>query len=92
MINSFACTETEKLFHGQKNKLPKEIQNSGLRKLIFLSQANELDELKIPPGNRLHPLTKDRKGQHAIWVNTKYRLCFRFESGNAYDAEITDYH
>lgn len=92
MILSFACPETEKLFHGQKNRLPKEIQKVGLRKLIFLSQANDLNELKIPPSNRLHPLLKERTGQHAIWVNKKYRLCFRFENGNAYDAEITDYH
>ncbi|TVP76337.1 MAG: type II toxin-antitoxin system RelE/ParE family toxin [Puniceicoccaceae bacterium] len=92
MILSFACPETEKLFNGQKNKLLKDLQRAGLRKLLFLSQANELNELKIPPGNRLHPLLKDRKEQHAIWVNTKYRLYFRFENGNAYDAEITDYH
>lgn len=92
MIQSFACKETEKLFQGQKNKLPKNIQRVALRKLLFLSQANELNELKIPPSNRLHPLLQDREGQHAIWINTKYRLCFRFENGNAYNAEIIDYH
>jgi proteic killer suppression protein len=92
MILSFACPETEKLFNGQKNKLPKDLQKVGLRKLIFLSQANNLNELKIPPSNRLHPLLNERKGQHAIWVNKMYRLCFRFEDGNAFDAEITDYH
>ena len=92
MIVSFACPETEKLFNGQKNRLPKEIQSVGLRKLIFLSQANNLDELKVPPSNHLHPLIRKRKGQHAIWINKKYRLCFRFKNSNAYDAEITDYH
>lgn len=58
----------------------------------MLSQANELDEMKTPPGNRLHPLLKKRRGQHAVWINKKYRLCFHFENGDAYDVEITDYH
>lgn len=92
MIASFACSETEKLFLGKRNKLPQELQRVGLRKLLFISQAVELNELKIPPSNRLHPLLKERKGQHAIWINQQYRVCFRFENGNAYEVEITDYH
>jgi proteic killer suppression protein len=92
MIESFACKQTEKLFNGEANKLPKALQRVGLRKLLMLGQANTLEEMKFPPGNRLHPLLKERDGQHAVWVNQKYRLCFRFENGNAYDVEITDYH
>jgi len=92
MIEDFACQQTGKLFNGEKNKLPKALQRVGLRKLLMLSQANTLEEMKFPPGNRLHPLLNDRDGQHAVWVNQKYRLCFRFEHGNAYDVEITDYH
>lgn len=92
MIDSFACKQTEKLFNGEKNKLPQNIQRVGLRKLLMLSQANSLDEMKFPPSNHLHPLLHERKDQHAVRVNRQYRLCFRFENGNAYDVEITDYH
>jgi proteic killer suppression protein len=92
MIASFAFSETEKLFLGKRNKLPKELQRVGLRKLLFISQAAELNELKIPPSNRLRPLLKEREGQHAIWINKQYRGCFRFDNGNAHDVEITDYH
>jgi proteic killer suppression protein len=92
MIQSFSCLQTEKLFNGQANKLPKDIQRVSLRKLLMLSQANTVEEMKFPPSNRLHPLLKNRKGHYAVWINKKYRLCFRFENGNAYNAEITDYH
>jgi proteic killer suppression protein len=51
-----------------------------------------LDDLKLPPGNTLHPLMKDRAGQHSMWINLKYRLCFTWKDGHAYDVEITDYH
>ena len=51
-----------------------------------------LDDLKVPPGNKLHSLKKDREGQHAIWINRQYRVCFRWKDGHAYDVEITDYH
>lgn len=92
MIERFACKQTEKLFNGEKSKLPKALQRVGLRKLLMQSQANTLEEMKFPSGNRLHPLLNDRDGQQAVWVNQKYQLCFRFEHGNAYDVEITDYH
>lgn len=92
MIQSFACSQTEKLFRGEPNKLPKDIQRVGLHKLLMLSQANTIEEMKFPPSNRLHPLLKNRKGQYAVWINKKYRLCFQFKNGNAYDAEIIDYH
>jgi toxin HigB-1 len=61
------------------------------RKLQMVDAATRLDDLKVPPGNRLHPLIKGRAGQHAIWINAKYRVCFTWIDGHAYDVEITDY-
>ena len=62
------------------------------RKLVQLDQVESVEELKIPPGNRLHALGGDREGQWAIRINDQYRICFRFENGDAYDVEATDYH
>lgn len=62
------------------------------RKLQMVDAAAQLDDLKVPPGNRLHALTGDRKGQHAIRINDQYRVCFEWRDGNAYEVEITDYH
>lgn len=62
------------------------------RKLVMLDNAAELNDLKTPPGNKLHPLKKDREGQHAIWVNDQFRLCFRWTDAGPEDVEITDYH
>ena len=62
------------------------------RKLDMVEAATELDDLKVPPGNKLHPLYKKRTGQHAIWINDKYRVCFTWKDGHAFDVEITDYH
>lgn len=62
------------------------------RKLDYLKAANELDDLKAPPGNRLEALKGDRKGQFSIRVNDQYRICFRWKGGDAYDVEVTDYH
>jgi proteic killer suppression protein len=58
----------------------------------MVEAAKELDDLKVPPGNKLHPLMGDRLGQHAIWVNAQYRVCFRWRDGDASEVEITDYH
>ena len=58
----------------------------------MIDAAHELRDLKVPPNNKLHPLVDDRAGQHAIWVNDKYRLCFRWQDGDAYDVEFVDYH
>lgn len=58
----------------------------------MVDAAAQLDDLKVPPGNRLHALKKGRAGQHAIWINTKYRVCFTGKDGHAYDVEVTDYH
>jgi len=62
------------------------------RKLEYIDLSKRLDELRFPPGNRLHALGRDRSGQHAIAVNDQWRICFRFADGDAFDVEITDYH
>jgi len=68
------------------------MQRVALRKLRQLEAAGTLDDLRIPPGNRLEPLKGGREGQHSIRINNQWRLCFRFENGDAYDVEIVDYH
>ena len=93
MIVSFASRETEELFNDQRPKrLPADILRVARRKLLMLNAANRLTDLKAPPGNRLEPLYGTRKGQHSIRINDQWRVCFRFESGHAYEGEITDYH
>lgn len=95
MILSFASTstQTERIWNGQRSKrLPADIQSRAYRKLRLIDAAENLDDLKNPPGNKLHALKDDRVGQHAIWINDQWRVCFRFKDGNAYDVEIVDYH
>jgi proteic killer suppression protein len=93
MIKGFASRATESIWHGRRTaELPADLHSVALRKLRQLDAAVELNFLKVPPGNRLHRLTKDREGQHAIWVNSQYRLCFRWDGKDAHDVEITDYH
>ena len=93
MIESFASAETEKVFHGQvSRKLPRDIQRTARRKLVYLQDAEDLQDLLAPPGNRLERLTGERKGQYSIRVNDQWRICFRWERGHAVDVEIVDYH
>lgn len=93
MIQSFANKPTEALWLGQRPpKLPPSILKAALRKLAQLDASSSLDELRIPPGNRLEALRGDRVGQHSIRVNDQYRVCFRWNGQNAHDVEITDYH
>lgn len=73
-------------------KFPKDIQRTARRKLIHLDSAKFLEDLKIPPGNRLHALSGDRRGQHSISINMQYRICFVWENGNVTNVEIVDYH
>ena len=68
------------------------VERVAQRKLAQLNAAATLDFLRVPPGNRLEPLKGDRQGRHSIRINDQWRLCFRFENGNAFDAEIVDYH
>ena len=93
MIKSFQDKETEKIFNRIfSGKLPTNIQHLARRKLVMLDAATELDNLRIPPGNRLEALKGNRKGQHSIRINKQWRICFKWKAGNAYEVEITDYH
>ena len=93
MILTFASSETERIWNGQRSRrYQSDIQNRALAKLALLHAANFLDDLRNPPGNRLHDLKDDRAGQHSISINKQWRICFRWKDGNAYDVEIADYH
>ena len=93
MIKTFADRRTQELYAtGKSKRIPPDVARRAVRKLDYLSVAEQLDDLRVPPGNRLHALEGDRKGQYAISVNDQWRICFRFEDGDAFDVEITDYH
>jgi len=93
MIKSFADSETEKIFYREfSRKLPPDIQRSARRKLELLNVANVLNDMRIPPGNRLEKLVGDREGQHSIRVNQRWRICFVWRNGEAHNVEIVDYH
>lgn len=93
MIKSFADKETEKLFRRRlSRKFPQEIQRVARMKLEILDAADLLSDLAIPPGNRLEKLSGDRKDQHSIRINDRWRICFVWRSGDAYEVEIVDYH
>ncbi|MBU1171215.1 MAG: type II toxin-antitoxin system RelE/ParE family toxin [Proteobacteria bacterium] len=93
MLKSFHDKETEKIFNRQTSrKLPQDIQRIARKKLVILDAAVQLNDLRTPPGNRLEALERDRKGQHSIRINDQWRICFKWRNGDAYDAEITDYH
>lgn len=77
---------------GRSRRIPVNLRRVALRKLMILNAALELENLRVPPNNRLEELTKDRKGQHSIRINDQYRVCFVWNAGNAYVAEVTDYH
>lgn len=93
VIKTFADSHTRELFiTGRSKRLPPQIVRRARRKLEYVDLAERLDDLRVPPGNRLHKLVGDRKGQHAIAINDQWRICFQFVDGDAYDVEITDYH
>jgi proteic killer suppression protein len=93
MIRSFADSDTEGVFDDRCPKgFPTQLFKAARRKLLMVDAAKQLDDLKAPPGNKLHALSKERQGQHAIWVNRQYRVCFTWRNGDAYDVEVTDYH
>ncbi|MEL7729553.1 type II toxin-antitoxin system RelE/ParE family toxin [Citromicrobium bathyomarinum] len=93
MIQSFADPETDQLWNGKRSrKMPSDIQSRGLAKLLLIDAAETLDDLKNPPSNRFHPLSGDRAGQHSVSINMKWRICFRWNDGNAYDVEITNHY
>lgn len=93
VIKTFADRRTESLFvTGHVSRVPADLARRALRKLEYVHVAARLEDLRVPPGNRLHALKGDRKGQHAIAVNDQWRICFRFADGDAYDVEFCDYH
>jgi proteic killer suppression protein len=93
MIVNFRDADTESLWeYGTSRRIPANLRRTAWKKLAILNAAVELSNLRVPPGNRLEALAKDRKGQHSIRVNDQYRVCFRWLDGNAHDVEIVDYH
>ena len=93
MIKSFADRRTQELFlKGRAKRFPPDVAGRAARKLEYVHLANSLDDLKVPPGNRLHALKGDRRGQHSIAINDQWRICFHFADGDAHDVEVCDYH
>jgi proteic killer suppression protein len=93
MIKSFADKETERLWKGRKSKaVPGDVRERAVAKLTSINIATNVEELRVPPGNRLHKLSGEREGQWSISINQQYRVCFLFESGDAYEVEVVDYH
>ena len=93
MIKSFANLATEEFWRtGKSRRVPANILNVAKRKLSMLDAAAHLIDLREPPGNRLETLRGDRKGQHSIRINERYRVCFVWKQGDAYEVEIVDYH
>lgn len=93
MIRSFACKETERIFNDEiSRRFPPQIQRTARRKLLYLHDAGNLNDLRFPYGNHLEALKDDRKGQHSIRVNDQWRICFRWQNGDAFEVEIVDFH
>ena len=92
MIKGFADRNTEALFQRKPRKRFRPLARVALRKLLILHAASSLDDLKVPPGNRLEKLKGDRKRQYSIRINDQWRVCFWWKGGDAYDVEIVDYH
>ncbi|MCP4459228.1 MAG: type II toxin-antitoxin system RelE/ParE family toxin [Cytophagales bacterium] len=93
MIKSFADKHTRDIYiTGKSKRFHPKLARKAIRRLEYVDLAIYLSDLKVPPSNRLHALSGDRKGQYSISINDQWRICFRFENGNAYDVEITDYH
>lgn len=93
MIKTFADKRTQELYsRGKARNFPADVASRAARKLEYIDLAVRLDDLKSPPGNRLHPLSGNRRGQYAIAINDQWRICFRFDEGDAYEVEVCDYH
>ena len=92
MIKGFRCGETEKIFQRRHSKRFVSIQRAALRKLLLLDAAGLLEDLRVPPANRLEKLSGNRRGQHSIRINDQWRVCFRWRDGHVHDVEIVDYH
>ncbi len=93
VIRSFACRETERLFQGiRSRKLPPDIQERAFIRLAQLDAAVNINDLRLPPSNRLEGRSGKRKGQWSIRINDQWRICFKFDADGAHEVEITDYH
>ena len=92
MIRSFKCKDTEALFEDVAVRRFRAFERVARRKLLYLNQARRLGDLRVPPGNRLEALKGRRKGQHGIRIKDQWRICFRWNRGDAFDVEIVDYH
>jgi len=92
MIVSFRCRETERLYNDLPSRRFQAIERTARRKLEILDAVEKLEELRLPPGNRLEALKGGRAGQHSIRINDQWRICFRWKGGDAHDVEIVDYH
>jgi len=93
MIVSFRDTETARLWRGERSRrLPSDIQNVALRKLRLLNRSRDLNDLRVPPGNRLEALKAGRSGEHSIRITDQWRMCFVWTAGGPKDVEIVDYH
>lgn len=92
MIRSFRCRDTQALFNDRPARRFRNIERTARRKLIYLHRAVRLQDLRVPPGNRLELLSGSRKGQYSIRINDQWRICFTWSNGDANDVEIVDYH
>ena len=94
MIKSFSDKSTKEFWDTGKSQgmPPANLRKASRKKLAMLNSAARVEDLRIPPGNRLEQLQHDRQGQHSIAINDQYRVCFVWQEGDAYDVEITDYH
>jgi proteic killer suppression protein len=92
MIKSFSCKETEALFNDIPVHRYQSIERQARRKLLYLHSVRMLQDLSQLPGNQLEALKGNRKGQYSIRINEQWRICFKWQDGNAFDVEITDYH
>ena len=92
MIRSFKDRDTTRLFDDELVARFRAIERQARRKLLYLHRARTIQDLSVPPGNRLEALRGNRKGQHSIRINDQWRICFRWKDGDAHDVEIVDYH
>lgn len=93
MIQSWRNRDSERVFSRRRSRrLSPDVQRAALRKLLIIDAAETLQDMRIPPGNRLERLSGDREGQHSIRINDQWRICFVWDIGNAYEVEIVDYH
>jgi proteic killer suppression protein len=92
VIRTFRCQDTQELFDDVDVPRFRAFERVARRKLMYLHRARTLQDLRVPPGNRLEALKGDRKGQHSIRINDQWRICFSWRDGDAFDVEIVDYH